>query len=119
MAYNKKTQLRNSRPRGRIKSKRSLATLIPKPIRHNVLVRDKGRCIVCGSMHQLECHHLVPRSLGGMGVENNLLMLCKTHHSELHNGVGDINIIVRSYMEQTYEDITDKDRKYDKWKRGN
>ena len=41
-------------------------------------------CALCGVTEGLEHHHVVPRSEGGAGVEENLLTLCGTHHGMLH-----------------------------------
>ena len=58
---------------------------IPQGVRFKVVKRDSiddfPCCVYCGrparnySGEGLECHHVVPRSLGGMGVEKNLVML--------------------------------------------
>lgn len=110
MAYSKKQQLK---PRGRLRSKRSLATGIPKHVRQEVLVRDR-RCVICGSMHQIEIHHLVERSRLGMGVDNNLVSLCRQCHRDIHNGDTGKKTFIRNYLERLYPDITDNMRKYKK-----
>jgi hypothetical protein len=58
---------------------------------NKVYERDKG-CIICkkaihpkiieGNYAPLECHHFVSRAKLGMGIEENLVMLCKYHHLE-------------------------------------
>lgn len=110
MAYPKSRQ--QYKPRGRIRSKRSLATMIPKSVRANVKLRDNNMCVVCGSMHNIELHHLVERSLGGMGIENNLMCLCQYHHRELHNGRGEVLQRVQDYMDIIYPYVTKNERKY-------
>lgn len=42
--------------------------------------RLEGRCRVCGSTFGLSRHHLVPRSLGGDDVDENLMPLCEGCH---------------------------------------
>lgn len=64
---------------------------------NKVLERDNGDCILCqlygkhknrveaektGFPILLECHHFIPRSQLGMGIEQNLVMICKWHHIE-------------------------------------
>jgi 5-methylcytosine-specific restriction endonuclease McrA len=44
-----------------------------------------SRCQLCGSMQQLEVHHRVFRSHGGKDAEENLVTLCHSCHSALHN----------------------------------
>ena len=41
-------------------------------------------CAVCGEDRVLEQHHFVPKSLGGGDEDTNMLTLCPTHHSLLH-----------------------------------
>ena len=58
---------------------------------NKVYERDKG-CIICktkihdkiieGNYAPLECHHFISRAKLGMGIEENLVMLCKYHHIE-------------------------------------
>lgn len=68
------------------------ATPDPKPTRR---IRDPrqlggGRaktllgCRVCGA--PAEAHHLVPRSLGGDDVPDNIVPLCQTHHGAFERG---------------------------------
>jgi len=46
-------------------------------VRAAVLVRDGGRCRVCGGARNLEVDHLVPVSKGGASEEINLQTLCR------------------------------------------
>lgn len=45
--------------------------------------RDGGRCRCCGRQGA-EVHHLVYRSLGGDHDPNNLALLCKRCHEDIH-----------------------------------
>lgn len=41
-------------------------------------------CAVCGDTN-VEYHHWIPRSLGGLDIEDNILTLCPKHHGEFHS----------------------------------
>ena len=113
--YTKQMQLH--KPRNNTKrSKRSLATSIPKNVALDVKVRDRNRCIYCGDMSWIEIHHLIERSLGGMGIEQNLVCLCSVHHKQLHAGNKDIKNVVKKYLEKKYPDFKNEDRIYNKWR---
>jgi 5-methylcytosine-specific restriction endonuclease McrA len=53
-------------------------------LHRQILERDNWRCQACGSMRNLEVHHLQFRSHSGSDVEQNLLTLCATCHGEFH-----------------------------------
>ena len=41
-------------------------------------------CYICGierDQHQLENHHIKPRSLGGTNDDSNMVLLCPNHHA--------------------------------------
>jgi 5-methylcytosine-specific restriction endonuclease McrA len=49
-------------------------------------IRDRHHCRICGSMFNLETHHLVPRSIAGRSVRHslsNLITVCRDHHEEI------------------------------------
>ena len=45
-------------------------------LRAFVLRRDGGRCQRCGGKEKLECHHVIPRTAGGLDVPSNCRILC-------------------------------------------
>ena len=53
-------------------------------LRHLVLRRDGWRCQSCGTMTNLEVHHMEFRSHSGDDVEQNLITLCSACHSIVH-----------------------------------
>lgn len=60
-----------------IKFKKTVPTEISFDVKMKVLKRDNGRCVVCGSTHNVEANaHYIPRSEGGMGIEENIVTLC-------------------------------------------
>ena len=64
-----------------MKSKRTLATSIKNKVRQRVRERDKW-CIFCGRSGT-DTMHFVPRSSGGLGIEQNLALGCRTCHMML------------------------------------
>jgi hypothetical protein len=66
-------------------------TPIPSAIKHQVHLRDQGRCAHqdphgkrCNSSRWIEIHHKRPVSQGGTHDLNNLITLCSTHHDYWH-----------------------------------
>ena len=53
-------------------------------LHRQVLERDGWRCQVCGSMQNLQVHHLKFRSQSGGDVEQNLITLCAECHARMH-----------------------------------
>ena len=45
--------------------------------RKRILLRDKGRCVKCGSKKNLEIDHVVPLARGGSNRLENLQLLCQ------------------------------------------
>ena len=52
-------------------------TYIPAHTRKLVFIRDKGRCVKCGSKKNLEIHHIIPHAKGGSSRLENLQLLCQ------------------------------------------
>jgi len=99
--------------------KRSDATKISTKVRSDVMARDKGRCIVCGTSYNLQCAHIfINRSHGGMGVVENLAMLCVSCHTKLDNGLKKysepISLIAKSYLKHKYPNLDELKLKYQK-----
>ena len=53
-------------------------------LRQQVLRRDGWRCQSCGTMLNLELHHLQFRSHSGDDSEGNLITLCAACHRKAH-----------------------------------
>lgn len=67
----------------------------------------------------LSIMHYIPRSRGGMGIEQNGALGCQYHHTMLDNGnTGrreEMLGIFREYLMQQYADWNEEELKYDKW----
>ena len=82
----------NSTPKGSIRKPNR--TPIPEPIQHQVRLRDQSRCqfprhngTICGEKRWLDIHHVIPVFQGGSHDLENLITLCKAHHSETHRNI--------------------------------
>ena len=60
---------------------------VPREVRDEVFIRDGGRCTFigpdgrrCGSRHDLQIDHIIPRALGGDNSPANLRLLCGRHN---------------------------------------
>ena len=60
-----------------MKSRRARAVDIPAKVKRAVFERDGGRCVLCGcSRNVMPNAHFIPRSKGGLGIEENIVTLC-------------------------------------------
>ncbi|MFF0267175.1 DUF222 domain-containing protein [Kribbella sp. NPDC004536] len=60
--------------------------LVTKPIRRALNTRDRG-CVVCGAPPVMcDAHHLTHWIDGGITAVWNLALLCRRHHTDVHNG---------------------------------
>jgi 5-methylcytosine-specific restriction endonuclease McrA len=55
-----------------------------RELHRRILERDGWRCQVCGSMQNLQVHHLKFRSRSGGDEEQNLITLCAGCHEQVH-----------------------------------
>lgn len=62
------------------------ATSIPKTVKLAVYRRDHERCVLCGSPYGDPVAHVVRRSQGGMGKEENIVTLCPACHRAYDEG---------------------------------
>lgn len=96
--------------------KMTKATAIPAAVKLAVFARDRGYCVVCGSPFGLPCAHVVRRSMGGMGIEQNIVTLCPTCHREFDEGrnrdVYEVKII--AYLKGFYPGWNREDMIYKK-----
>lgn len=116
----KRTPLKSRKQpmRKRGTSKVTDATSILRNTRQEVLVRDLGRCIICGSMNALQCHHYIYRKPHlGMGIKENLVMLCVHCHDRVHKHDKQNHLVthIKKYLDKLYPDFKDEDRVYKKW----
>ena len=81
---------------------------ISKIVKQRVYKRDNERCIFCG-VHVNEtkaCCHFIPRSLGGLGIEENIFTACDNCHREQDNGLNTkvYDKEAEKYLKKLYKD---------------
>lgn len=107
---------------GLMRSKRTKACDITPKVRREVLLRDEMGCVLCNMGYtptgdfRYEIAHFIARSQGGLGVPENLVLLCKTHHEKMDNGpCRDISeALVKKYLKSLYPEWEYKDLRYEK-----
>lgn len=82
-------------------------THISHEVREEVYKRDSFDdwvcCVYCGKGRGIEVHHFIERSRGGMGIPQNLVCLCKSCHTKIHQGDTDLQNFVRGYLSEIYD----------------
>ena len=109
-----------------MKTKRGKATDISMSVKKKVWERDNGCCVVCGCNYNVMPNaHYIPRSKGGLGIEQNVVTLCtelteNKCHRKYDFGTEEerklIGSIIREYLKSKYENWNEEDLVYKKWK---
>ena len=100
-------------------NKRTKALAIPGDVKDRVWERDGGRCVWCGTGFFVNPEaHYIPRSKGGLGVEENILTLCRRDHDRFDFGTAlereTMRDYFRDYLKSKYPDWDEKDLIYRK-----
>lgn len=87
---------------------RTKATSIPSSVKQKVYARDGGCCVWCGKYGAMPEAHFIPRSKGGLGIEENILTLCRPHHELFDRGPiekrEEMRTYFRDYLKSKYQD---------------
>ena len=111
--------------------RQTIATSIQTKVKAAVALRDSAHgpatCIICGDPGGPHCH-IVRRSQGGMGIEQNIVTLCGPCHYALDEGLflnrlkplglhsqQDVRAYVIRYIKGFYPDWTEEKVRYHKW----
>lgn len=97
------------------KTKRARATDISPSVRRIVHERDRYRCIFCGSTYHIELAHIISRSKGGLGIEQNLVCTCQKCHRcmDSNSDFGkELRKRAKHYLEFIYGKFDEKEMKY-------
>ena len=88
----------------RRETKATRATAIPRSVKLAVWHRDRESCVLCGHPvpEGCACAHIVRRSQGGRGIEQNIVTLCCRCHRELDGG-----ILAKFYKKMVIQYISD------------
>ena len=65
-----------------IPEERQNGRTIPQSVKEEVLERDNGMCVVCGSTTNLHFDHIIPFSKNGNNTTKNIRLLCAKHNLE-------------------------------------
>ncbi len=108
-----------------MKSKRSKLTDIPMSVKKKVFERDNGCCVVCGNNYNVMPNaHYIPRSKGGLGIEENIVTLCteltpNKCHRKYDFGTKEqqekIHDSIKNYLQSKYEYWNEDKLVYKKW----
>lgn len=97
--------------------KRTKAIAISPEVRKKVEERDGFCCIFCGKPGRGEAH-FINRSQGGLGVEENILTVCRECHGQMDNGQATklYRAKAEEYLRSKYPDWDKSKLVYDKWR---
>lgn len=96
--------------------KRTRACAISQKTKLRVYERDKGRCIFCGAPGLPEAHY-IPRSHGGLGIEQNIVTACRPCHDKMDNSTDRQQMlqVAADHLKRLYPDWNEQSLVYDKW----
>lgn len=99
-------------------SKRAKACDISPKVRKEVMERDGHCCIVCGDTYGLQIAHYIPRSRLGLGIPQNLGVMCFRHHMAMDQGDmhDELQAFFKEYLQGHYDIWDEKDLVYSKMK---
>lgn len=97
--------------------KRTKAVAITPKVREAVERRDNGLCIFCKRPGRGEAH-FIGRAQGGLGVEENILTVCRECHGQMDNGQATklYRAKAEQYLKSIYPDWDKSKLVYDKWR---
>lgn len=102
----------------------------PQDVRIEIIQRDNRQCIFCKLNYHMrsttqmgydikDIMHYIPRSRGGLGIEENGAVGCRYHHELLDNGNkglrGEMLELFKEYLQERYLDWNEEDLIYKKY----
>lgn len=87
-----------------MKHRQTGSTSIPPDVMKAVWRRDLHHCVLCGDPYAAPCAHFIGRAQGGMGVEENIVTLCRRCHDRYDNTTERERIrkTLRTYLQACY-----------------
>lgn len=99
------------------KTERAKACSIPPDVKEAVWERDNHCCIICGSPFAFPDSHYIRRSHGGLGIEQNIVTMCRKCHRVYDQGERtEMELFVADYLKSKYPDWAEKKLIYRKEK---
>lgn len=98
-----------------MKARRTKALEIPPEVKKTVYERDGGACIWCACHGEPNAHY-IPRSHGGLGIEENILSLCWDCHLRFDQSEHreEMKTFFRTYLQSKYTEWDEKNLIYRK-----
>ena len=98
-------------------SKASKACDISPTVRKEVMDRDEGRCIVCGTTYGIQIAHYISRARLGLGISKNLACMCMRCHFNYDNGKlhKEIKNLFKTHLQSKYQEWNEDELTYRKW----
>ena len=98
-------------------SRRAKALDIDKKTKERVWQRDGERCILCGNHEAMPNAHYIPRSAGGLGIEQNIVTLCSRDHFRFDQTTEreTLREQIKHYLKSCYPDWDEKKLYYRKY----
>lgn len=84
-------------------------------IKAQIFQRDKFECVNDKCNHkdkQLEMHHVLPQSMGGVDSVDNCITVCSTCHKNYHSGRKSIFIEGEEFQADNYEKMQRRQNKF-------
>ena len=95
------------------------ATRISQNVKDAVSARDRGICVLCGRPGHPNAH-VVRRSQGGMGIEQNIVTLCHECHKQYDEGKLEERrrdyVRLVAHLKGFYPEWNREDMIYKKWR---
>lgn len=99
-------------------NKRTKVVAIDPKVKKVVHERDRGRCLFCGKPVTVDfaCAHVIPRSAGGLGVEENIITACFQCHINMDSTPARQAMLVtaKTWLKKTYPHWDEKKYVYKK-----
>jgi len=98
-------------------SKISKACDISPKVRQEVVERDNRQCFICGANQNLQIAHYISRARLGLGIPQNLAVMCAKCHFDYDNGKfhNEIKNLFKEHLSACYEGWNEKDLIYKKY----
>ena len=99
------------------KSKRTKACDIPMSVKKKVWERDNFCCCVCGTPNAMPNVHFLPRSKGGLGIEQNIVTLCMQCHFNYDQTTQRevMGKFIKKYLNEKYDNWDEESLVYKRW----
>ena len=98
-------------------SRRTKACAITKKVKIKVWERDDYKCIFCKTTYSFPEAHVIPRSSGGLGVEENIVTVCRECHNKMDQTTARKEMLefAKAYLKDHYDDWNEERLVYKKW----